>query len=99
MPPVPVTNQAPRVLGYQQVAAGGADAGFAPTIPVGTETIEITVGAQAVRWRCDGTDPTAAIGMPLAVGSTTLFTLQNLPQLKLIAQVAGAVLDITYYGR
>jgi len=99
MPPSLVTNQAPKVLGYQQVTAGGADASFTPTIPDGTETIEVIATAQAIRWRADGPVPTTAIGMPVPVGTPVLFTLQNLPQLRIIAQVAGAALDITYYGR
>lgn len=99
MPPVPVTNQAQKVLGYQQVVAGGADYSFAPTIPDGTETIEVIATAQAIRWRADGMAPTAAVGMPVPVGTPVMFALQNLPQLRIIAQVAGAALDITYYGR
>ena len=88
---------AEKVLGYQQIGAGiAAAAGF--TLPAGTEFVEVTVGAQAVRWRADGTDPTAAIGMPLAVGATKIFTTQQLSLVKFIEQVAGAVLDITYYG-
>jgi len=99
MPLPPVGTQAARVLGYQQVAAGGADASFAPTIPDGTEYIEVVASAQAIRWRADGVAPSATVGMPVAVGVATIFFFQSLPQLRLIAQVAGAALDITYYGR
>ena len=99
MPLSPAITQAQKVLGYQQVAAGGADVAFSPTIPAGTESIEVAVSAQAIRWRADGTTPTAAIGMPVAVGSSVVFSFQQLSLLQLIAQVAGAALDITYYGR
>lgn len=99
MPLAPVSAQAAKVLGYQQVVAGGADAAFTPTIPDGTEYIEVVATAQAIRWRADGTTPTAAIGMPVPVGTPVIFYFQSLPLLKLIAQTAGAALDITYYGR
>ena len=99
MPLPPVGTQAARVLGYQQVAAGGADASFAPTIPDGTEYMEVVATAQAIRWRADGTTPTASVGMPVPVATPVIFFFQSLPQLRLIAQVAGAALDITYYGR
>lgn len=89
---------AEKVLGFQQLGAGIAAAtGF--SLPAGTEFAEVTVGAQAVRWRADGTDPTAAIGMPMAVGATRIFTMQQLGSVKFIEQAVGAVLSITYYGR
>lgn len=95
--------QAEKVLGYFQLSGVAAATGFAAiaggSIPDGTEFVEVTVGAQAVRWRGDGTNPTAAVGMPLAVGSTRFFTQQQLSAVRFIEQVAGAVLDCTFYGR
>ena len=99
MPITPVIQQSSKVLSYVQVAAGGADAAYSVVPPDGAEYAEIAVSAQAVRWRADGTAPTAAIGMPVPVGQTVVFALQQLSQLKIIAQVAGAALDITFYGR
>ena len=92
-------QQSSKVLSYVQVAAGGADAGYSVVPPDGAEYAEIAVSAQAIRWRADGTVPTATTGMPVPAGQTVIFALQQLSQLKIIAQVAGAALDITFYGR
>ena len=58
-------------LGYQQITSLSASTGL--TVP--TTGMQrpvraiITPETQAVRWRDDGTAPTAAIGYPLAVGA------------------------------
>lgn len=85
-----------RALGYQQIS--GAAAATALTIPAGTSRIIITVTAQAVRWRDDGTDPTAAVGYPLAVNVEMVYTSANMSRLKFIEQVAGTVINACYYG-
>lgn len=99
MPLAPVTTQAAKILGYTQVAAGGADVAYTPVVPAGTEYIEVIASAQAIRWRADGVAPSATVGMPVAAGVPVIFFFQSLTQLQLIAQVAGAALDITFYGR
>jgi hypothetical protein len=98
---------ADKALGYAQFAAGGVDtstlvstaqfAGAAAGIPNGTAKLLITVAAQAIRWRDDGTAPTTAVGYPLAVGTELVFT-GNFSQLRLISQVAGAVVNMVAYG-
>jgi hypothetical protein len=90
---------AERPLGYQQFAAGTIDAASALAIPEGCSLILIVAEAQAVRWRDDGTDPTATIGQPLAVGVEMRYTSRSPTRLKFIAQVAGAILNVTYYGQ
>lgn len=89
---------AEKALGYQQIAAGGLAGSTALIIPAGTQLIKITVEAQAVRWRDDGTAPTAAIGYPLPVGQELIYTAAAMPQLRFIQQTAGAVLNAVYYG-
>jgi hypothetical protein len=96
-----------RALGYAQFAAGGVDAstlvstaqfaGLAAGIPIGTTKILINCAAQAIRWRDDGTAPTAAVGYPLATGVDLVFT-GDFNKLRLIAQVAGAVVNMVAYG-
>jgi hypothetical protein len=86
-------------LGYVQFAAGSIDAATALSPPAGTSLIWIQCEAQAVRWRDDGTNPTAAVGQPLAVGVMLAYTGQKMAQLKFISQVAGAILNCTYYGQ
>lgn len=94
-------------LGYAQFAAGGVDTstlvstatfGAGPAgIPNGTQKLLIQCAAQAIRWRDDGTSPTAAVGYPLAVGVDLVFT-GNFSKLRLIAQSAGAVVNMVAYG-
>lgn len=95
-------------LGYAQIAAGGADTAVLISsltfngrvgLPPGTETILITPEAQAIRWRSDGTAPTAAVGYPLAVGAELRYTMAQSPQLRVIAQVAGAIVNVYALGR
>lgn len=97
------SSQAEKVLGYAQATSLGSATSLAAiaggALPPGTEFAEVTVGAQAVRWRGDGTAPTAAVGMPMPVAATRFFTQQQLAGLAFIEQAAGAVLDITFYGR
>lgn len=87
-----------RSLGYQQIPAANVDVGTLLTVPLGTSLIYITVEAQAVRWRDDGTAPTTAVGMPLAAGATLTYVAANMGQLRFISQVAGAILNVSYYA-
>lgn len=99
---------ADKALGYAQFAAGGVDTSTlvstatfggqaAAGIPNGTTKLLIQCAAQAIRWRDDGTAPTAAVGYPLAVGVDFVFT-GNFANLRLIAQSAGAVVNLVAYG-
>jgi hypothetical protein len=100
--------RAEKALGYGQLAAGSIDASTLLStislngvagIPDGTALIVIQCEAQAVRYRDDGTAPTAAVGQPLAVGQVLQYTARNAKQLRFIAQVAGAILNATFYGQ
>jgi len=57
----------------------------------------ITPEGQAVRWRDDNVNPSATVGMPLAVGVTLQYD-GDLTQIKFIEQVGGAKLNISYYS-
>ncbi len=101
------SSRSEKSLGYGQFAAGAIDASTLLStitvngvvgIPAGTTLILIQAEAQAVRWRDDGTAPTAAVGYPLPVTAELQFTAQQIPQLRFIAQVAGAVLNCVFYG-
>lgn len=84
--------------GYQQIATLTTSTTL--TIPPacgGNPTLAvITPEAQAVRYRDDGTDPTAAIGMPMAVG-VTLEYQGSISKIEFIEQTAGAKLNVSYY--
>lgn len=83
-------------LGYQQLT--GISGAVALTIPAGTSLAVCTPETQAVRWRDDGTSPTASVGMPLAVGDTLFYDGWALASLKFIEQTASAKVNVSYYG-
>lgn len=82
-------------LGYQQI--GTLTTATALTVPANSRFALIVAEAQAVRWRDDGTDPTAAIGMPLAV-NTMLEYAGDLSRVKFIEQTVGGKLNVTYFA-
>lgn len=88
--------QKERALGYQQITSLAAAASL--TVPAGTTMIRIVPETQAVRWRDDGTNPTATVGQPLAVGAELIYTADSAGKLKFIEQAASAKLNVTYYG-
>jgi hypothetical protein len=53
-------------LGYQQITS--LSSATALTVPTGATVAVIIPETQAIRWRDDGTNPTASVGMPLASG-------------------------------
>lgn len=95
---------AEKSLGYAQAPAGTfvtaktlAVAGIA--IPAGASLCVISCEAQAIRWRDDGTAPTTAVGMPLAVATELRYTARNLASMQIIEQVAGAIVNFNFYGQ
>lgn len=66
-------------------------------IPRGTQLLLIQPQTQAIRWRDDGTAPTAAVGYPLAVGAELRYT-GAMAALQVISQVAGAIVNVVAYG-
>lgn len=67
-------------------------------IPAGTSLLIIIPQTQAIRWRDDGTAPTATVGYPLAVGQELRYTGRGQANLRVISQVAGAAINITAYA-
>lgn len=84
--------------GYQQITslstaqklAVPANCGGVPSLAV------ITAEAQAVRYRDDGTAPTATVGMPLAAG-VALSYQGTLSAIQFIEQTSGAKLNVLFY--
>lgn len=91
----------PTYLGYQLISDLSASVGF--TLPAGTqEAIRavIRVEASAIRLFFDGSNPTAALGWPLADGgimelSQPQFVLANI---RMINQTAGAKVHVLYFA-
>lgn len=82
-------------LGYQQITSLSAAQSL--TVPTGATMAMITAEAQAVRFRDDGTSPTATVGLPLAVGLLPFQYSGNLSAIKFIEQTASAKLNVVYY--
>jgi hypothetical protein len=88
IPPVP--------KGHQQLTVNGA--AQAPTIPLGTTYAMIRAEVD-VRWRDDGTAPTAAIGYPLYAGEELRYdAVTGLANLKFFNISTGGTVNIAYYG-
>lgn len=85
-----------QALGYQQITSLSAATGL--TVPAGAAFALISPESQAVRWRDDGTNPTATVGYPLPAGAELVCTAAQLSVIKFIEQVASAKLNICYYG-
>jgi hypothetical protein len=82
--------------GYDQVTATGA--AFAlPAVPAAADSAVVQAEAQALRWRDDGTAPTATVGMLIPAGTSQTFQ-GDLSTLRFIAATAGAILNVSYYG-
>lgn len=81
-------------LGYQQITS--LSAATALTIPSGAILALIQAESKDVRWRDDGTSPTASVGMTITAGSMLEYNgvLENL---KFIEVTASAKLNVSYY--
>jgi hypothetical protein len=98
---------ADKPLGHAQSAAVDASTlisslvfgtGSVAGIPNGTQILLITPQTQAIRWRDDGGIPTATVGYPLAAGIELRYTGQGFANLRVISQVAGAIVNCAAYG-
>ncbi len=81
--------------GYQQITSLASSQTL--TVPSGAVIALIRANTQAVRWRDDGTPPTASIGVPLPAGETLQYE-GDLAAIRFIEQTASAALDISYYA-
>lgn len=91
---------AEKPLGYQQVTVTSAVFGIPfPAGRAGTVLILVQAEAQALRWRDDGTDPTATVGYLVPVNSELRYTGANPAALKMIAAAVGAIANIAIYGQ
>ena len=82
-------------LGGAQFALSVSSA-TALTVPTGAVWATICVEGQAVRYRDDGTNPTASTGMPIASGACIAYA-GNLAAIKFIAQTGSPTIDVIYY--
>jgi len=82
-------------VGYQQITSLASAAAL--TIPAGAKRAIIQAEAQAVRWRDDGTNPAAGVGMVLAAGASIQYN-GDLAAFRVIESAASAKLNVSYYA-
>lgn len=83
-------------LGHEQITDVSSAVGL--TVPTGAGVAVIEVNTQNVRWRDDGTDPTASVGI-LAKTTDEPFIYQgDLSAIKFFEATAGAEINVAYYG-
>jgi hypothetical protein len=92
-PPVLSIDVSPEPLGYRQLAALDAVSAI-PDVPARACRALVSVSGAAVRWRDDGQDPTAQLGMPVSPGETFEY-LGDVSALRFIGP--GASLDVSLY--
>lgn len=87
-------------LGYQQIAVlTSSSALTVPGAATGVTPARIAViqcEGQPVRWRDDGTAPTASVGMRLLVGQELRYD-GDLNSIRFIEEAASAKLNVSYY--
>lgn len=81
--------------GYQQITS--LSSATALTVPAGSTSATIVAETQDVRWRDDGVNPTATVGMLLPKGTQLQYS-GNLAALKFIETTASAALNVSYYA-
>jgi hypothetical protein len=91
--PVQVKGRTP--VGFQQITS--LSASTALTVPAGATLALVQVETQIVRWRDDGTAPTASVGMFIPVNDMLVYD-GNLATIRFIEASASAKLDVTYYA-
>lgn len=89
-------------LGFQQITSLAAAVGL--TVPAaasvhakGPRGAIITPTTQAVRFRADGTNPTASVGVRIVAGDTIVIW-GKLQDLKFIEEAASAAINVQYLG-
>lgn len=82
--------------GFEQVTALSSAAALTAAQTAKANCVVLCARDQAVNYRDDGTDPTATVGITLAVGVP--FTYDgDLSAIKFIQAAATAKLDVAYY--
>lgn len=81
-------------LGYQQIS-GPSNATL--SVPTGARRAVVQAEAQGVRWRDDGTPPTATVGMTIATGGELRYD-GNLAAIRFTQLAATAILNVAYYA-
>jgi len=87
-------------LGYCQLTSVSAStlvSSCSGGIPQSTGWATLCVDTAAIRWRDDGTAPTASVGMPIAAGQCFYYS-GTFATLRVIAQSGSPVVNISFYS-
>jgi hypothetical protein len=85
-------------LTYYQLTTTLSGAVPLPTIPALASYCMLTAEVADLRWRADGTAPTASVGMPLYAGAPLFVVGQTaMAAFHVIQQSAGGVLNVSYF--
>ena len=82
-------------LGFQQITSLSSAAGL--TVPAEADMAVFTVDAASVRWRDDGTAPTASVGMTIRDTDAPFEYTGDLALIQFIAVSGSPVLNVSYY--
>ena len=82
-------------LGYQQITSLSSATGLTP--PQGATLALIVPETQNVRWRDDGTNPTASVGMPIFVGASLSYD-GDFNKIKFIEESPSAKINVSFYA-
>lgn len=91
----PVRAGSRKPMGFQQITVLTSAVGL--VVPPGARYAIIQPTGQPVRWRDDGANPTAAIGMRVVVGADLEY-VGDLTAIKFIQEAATAVLNVSFYA-
>lgn len=80
--------------GYQQITSLSSAATL--TVPDGANFCVFDCESQSVRWRDDGTAPTASVGMQLPTATSFSYD-GDLTAIQFIQTAASAKLNVSYY--
>lgn len=81
--------------GYQQITSLSTSVSL--TVPAGAKYAMIYAENRNVRWRDDGIDPTASVGMQLLAGNGLWYD-GDLAEIEFIEEAASAKLNVSYYA-
>jgi hypothetical protein len=80
---------------YERLSVGSGPVGF--TLPTQAAYAIIDCETAPVRWRADGVNPTATVGMRLLADERLLMDVADLSAVRFIAIAATANLNIHYF--
>lgn len=103
LPTLAVAQSTPTLnpLGYCQISAAQLASAVTlktacGSVPASAHSAAITVETATVRWRDDGTPPTASIGNPISSGLGMAYT-GPLNVIQFIAQSGSPVVNVAFY--